>query len=214
MKKLVALLMSVLLLNVFAGCSQADEIPDDPNQYVYSYDDSSAGDAAENTFDWSALIDEKLDMSVLSLDAKIESADLFSNDFAKQLLVLSSAQTADDFSEMFTAAGFTVVKQGNFDKADDDISHTCAYTLAKRTIAIGGVNRMLYVIAVRGTYGGEWYSNFDFAPSHTDNGAFAENFLFAAEDVLIGIKDYIDISENPFIVATGYSRGAACANII
>lgn len=214
MKKLVALLMTVLLLNVFAGCSQADEIPDDPNQYVYSYDDSSAGDAAENTFDWSALIDEKLDMSVLSLDAKIESADLFSNDFAKQLLVLSSAQTADDFSEMFTAAGFTVVKQGNFDKADDDISHTCAYTLAKRTIAIGGVNRMLYVIAVRGTYGGEWYSNFDFAPSHTDNGAFAENFLFAAEDVLIGIKDYVDISENPFIVATGYSRGAACANIL
>ena len=49
MKKLVALLMTVLLLNVFAGCSQADEIPDDPNQYVYSYDDSSAGDAAENT---------------------------------------------------------------------------------------------------------------------------------------------------------------------
>ena len=94
------------------------------------------------------------------------------------------------------------MKQGNFDKADDDISHTCAYTLAKRTIAIGGVNRMLYVIAVRGTYGGEWYSNFDFAPSHTDNGAFAENFLFAAEDVLIGIKDYVDISENPFIVAT------------
>jgi len=41
MKKLVALLMTVLLLNVFAGCSQADEIPDDPNQYVYSYDDSS-----------------------------------------------------------------------------------------------------------------------------------------------------------------------------
>lgn len=77
MKKIVALLMTVLLLNVFAGCSQADEIPDDPNQYVYSYDDSSAGDAAENTFDWSALIDEKLDMSVLSLDAKIESADLF-----------------------------------------------------------------------------------------------------------------------------------------
>ena len=76
MKKIVALLMTVLLLNVFAGCSQADEIPDDPNQYVYSYDDSSAGDAAENTFDWSALIDEKLDMSVLSLDAKIESADL------------------------------------------------------------------------------------------------------------------------------------------
>lgn len=214
MKKLVALLMTALLLNVFAGCSQADEISDDPDQYVYSYGDSSAADVVENNFDWSALINEKLDMSVLALDPKIESADVFSHDFAKQLLVLSSAQTADDFSDLFNAAGFTVVKQGNFDKADDDISHTCAYTLAKRAIVIGGVNRMLYVVAVRGTYGGEWYSNFDFAPSHTDNGAFAENFLFAAEDVLIGIKDYIDISENPFIAATGYSRGAACANIL
>ena len=108
--------------------------------------------------------------------------------------MLSSAQTADDFSEMFTVAGFTVVKQGNFDKADDDISHTCAYTLAKRTISIGGVNRMLYVIAVRGTYVGDLYSTFAFPPSHSDHGTFAENSLFAAVDLSFVTKEYVEIS--------------------
>lgn len=214
MKKLISLLMTVLLLNVFAGCSQADDSCDDPEQYVYSYDDSSTADDEENVFDWSTLINGNLDLSVLSLDPKIEAADVFSPDFAKQLLVLSSAQTADDFSKLFNAAGFEVVKQSNFDKTADDVSHTCAYTLAKRVAVIGGTNRTLYVVAVRGTYGDEWYSNFDFAPSHTGNGAFAENFLFAAEDIFLGIKDLIDVSENPFIVASGYSRGAACANIL
>lgn len=130
---------------------------------------------------------------------------------------LSFAQTssAEAAAEALEAAGFTVVRQSGYDKAVDDDSPTCAYTIARQELSVNGERRVLLAVTVRGTSTpGEWMSNFDFAPSHSDDTAVAENFFFAAEAIYADLKAEIDAAENPLVLVTGYSRGAACANLL
>ena len=103
-------------------------------------------------------------------------------------LTLCSGHTAEKTAALLSGAGFDIVAQHGYDKSAADPAHTCAWTLASRERIYGGAPRTLFAVVVRGTEGGEWYSNFDFAPSHSDDATFAENFLFAAEDVLAGIE--------------------------
>ena len=112
---------------------------------------------------------------------------------------LSFAQTssAEAAAEALEAAGFTVVRQSGYDKAVDDDSHTCAYTIARQELSVNGERRVLLAVTVRGTSTpGEWMSNFDFAPSHSDDTAVAENFFFAAEAIYADLKAEIDAAEN------------------
>ena len=67
---------------------------------------------------------------------------------------------------------------------------------------------------IRGTNDGEWYSNFDFAPSHSADAVFAENFLFAAQNVFLSLDEILKGEENPLLLVAGHSRGAACANLL
>ncbi len=143
-----------------------------------------------------------------------ESSSEYSKFLAMQALQLCSGHTADATRSLFETAGFEVVKQQNFDKDDADPSHTCAWTLAKRELDYAGETRTLYTIAVRGTNGGEWYSNFDFAPSHDDGAQYAENFLACAQEVLMGVQEELMSAEDPLILVCGHSRGAACANLV
>ena len=71
------------------------------------------------------------------------------------------------------------------------------------------------MIAIRGTTAGEWYSNVDIAPSQQDGGVFAENFLFAAQDVFVNLQPILQqLDANVAVVVTGHSRGGACANLL
>ena len=138
----------------------------------------------------------------------------FSMTFAMQALSLCSGHTADRQRELMSAAGFEVLLQKNYDKESSDPSHTSAFTVAKRTVTVGGTPRVLLVVAIRGTVAGEWYSNFDFAPSHSNDAAFAENFLLAAEDILTSVRPLAEAEENPLFLVCGHSRGGACANLL
>ncbi len=140
-----------------------------------------------------------------------ESSAVFSKEFALRMLAFSSGYGEEDTLRLLTGAGFEPVLRAHYDKAADDPAHTCAFTLGKRTQQDG---RTVYLLLIRGTYGGEWYSNFDPAPSGNDDTPWAENFLACAEDVLPRIREALDADPEAVWVVTGHSRGAACANLL
>ena len=134
--------------------------------------------------------------------------------FARQVLSLCSGHTAENERKLLENAGFEVLVQNNFDKAADDPAHTCAYTIGAKTVEYNGAERTLLLVAIRGTNAVEWYSNFDIAESQSDDAVFAENFLFAAEDVLLGLTEVLKTQRAPLVLVCGHSRGAACANLL
>ena len=138
---------------------------------------------------------------------------VFSKAFAEQAAALNFGSSAEDFAAILTGIGLKVQKQEHFDKSADDRSHTSAYTVATGAVTFKGEKRTVVAIVIRGTSGAEWYSNLDFAPSHDDDAIFAENFYAAAKDIYDGAKEYLT-EGNPLILVTGYSRGAACANLL
>lgn len=158
-----------------------------------------------------------------------ESSTVPSDSLAMQLLQLGSAMTEEDSVQLLSSAGFTILCSKHFDKSPTDPSHTCAFTISQgdvfeevpiqtenltKTKTEGKYETALLVV-IRGTAGGEWYSNFDFCPSRNDSSPFAENFMFCAEDVFLSLKEVISETENPMpIIITGISRGAACANLL
>lgn len=159
-----------------------------------------------------AAIGEKIALSPLAMP---ESSSEFSAELALQTLTLcSGGHTKEKESELFGKAGLKVVLQNGYGKEPDDLSHTCAYTIGKTEITLGGKKRTLFAVAIRGTEGGEWYSDIDFAPSHSDEAVFAENFLFAAEEVFSGISVAAKGVSDPVILVCGHSRGGACANLL
>ena len=142
-------------------------------------------------------------------------SSVFSKELALRALNWNNAQSADGFRAIFEAEGFEVIAQNNFDKAADDPAHTCAWTAARGMLDAGDGQRDALVIAIRGTTAGEWYSNVDIAPSQQDGGVFAENFLFAAQDVFVNLQPVLQqLDADTAIVVTGHSRGGACANLL
>ena len=143
-----------------------------------------------------------------------DSSSEYSLTLAMSALTLCTGHGQDPERRVLEEAGFTVLKQMNYDKAPEDVSHTCAWTLGKRSVVFRGRDRTLFIVAIRGTSGGEWISNFDFAPSHDDDTEYAENFLFCAQEVLEGIREELKQEEEPLLLICGHSRGAACANLL
>ncbi len=167
-----------------------------------------------NTFD----LDMDIDVGDITIpDAGFvipQDSATFSPELAMQLLTLCSCHTEELTCTAFGAAGFETLMLVNYDKPADDPSHTCAWSLGKMEVQTPFGTRTVFLIAVRGTSGGEWYSNFDFAVSRDPDTDFAENFLFCAEDVFAGTVDVITRCEDPIIIICGHSRGAACANLL
>ncbi len=143
-----------------------------------------------------------------------DSSSEYSLTLAMSALTLCTGHGQEPQRQVLEQAGFTVLKQQNYDKAPEDVSHTCAWTLGKRSIQHGGKTRTLLIVAIRGTNGGEWVSNFDFAPSHDDDTEYAENFLLCAQEVLEGIREELESENDPLLLICGHSRGAACANLL
>ena len=138
---------------------------------------------------------------------------VFSPATAAFALTIASPQTADSVAQTLGSLGFDVLCQTYYDKAADDTSHTSAYTVAAGTMPVGGEDRTVLVLTIRGTSGAEWYSNFDVAPSHSDTTQFAENFLLAANEPFEALRREAAAYERPVVLICGFSRGAACANL-
>jgi hypothetical protein len=146
--------------------------------------------------------------------AFLEPSNEFSMATAFHVLSSFVQQGANAARAAFEEQNFEVLRQEHYDKDISDHSHTSAYTLAAGKMDIRGESRNVAVISVRGTGDGEWYSNFDFAGESRGQCLYAENFMAAAQDIFAGIKADIDAMDEPVIIATGYSRGAACANLL
>ena len=141
----------------------------------------------------------------------------FSVQTAKQALDLCSKHFADKTKAVFSEYGFSIVAQKYYDKDTDEVTHSSAFTLGRGKATVGGVSKETFLLVIRGTNGSEWYSNFDFAPSKSNDASFSENFLFSAQDIFLSAYELIKKQEttaNPIILICGHSRGAACANIL
>ena len=132
---------------------------------------------------------------------------------AKQALSFCAGYTKAQQAQLFEALGFTVLQQGNYEKDAADPGHTAAYTLAKGRAMCGQRQTDLLVLSIRGTNGGEWFSNIDVAPSQSEKTKFAENFLLAAQQIFAATFDLIRAQNCPVLIC-GHSRGGACANLL
>lgn len=142
------------------------------------------------------------------------SAGGFSKETALFILDHFIGYTEADMQRKADALGLEVALSVGYDKDNTDRSHTCAWSLLTGQMTVDGETRNAAVIAIRGTGAGEWYSNYDFAYQSGGDCEFAENFMSAAQDVFVQACPVIDAMDDPFIIATGYSRGAAAANLL
>ena len=139
----------------------------------------------------------------------------FNADLARALFKICSEDTAKEpMAAKLTEMGFDVLIQKNYDREKTDKSHTSGYTLAKGTIATDNGNKTIYFINIVPTSGSEWYSNFDFVPSHSEDTQFAENFYLAAEDVYNGTRKEIAKDPDAILLICGYSRGGSVSNLL
>ena len=216
------LAMSVLTVSGCANTGKEDREPDVPDvadmpesePEETSEDSADEESGGENSEAWDELLEESATELPVGELALPESNRQFEPELARQLLSLCSGHTAENERKLLENAGFEVLVQNNFDKAADDPAHTCAYTIGGKTVEYNGAERTLLLVAIRGTNAGEWYSNFDIAESQSDDAVFAENFLFAAEDVLLGLTEVLKTQRAPLVLVCGHSRGAACANLL
>lgn len=141
------------------------------------------------------------------------SLQAFDPAFALSLLSLCTSRTVQETRSALEGAGFTPVTYNHYDKDVSDRSHSCAFMIGKRTLSSGTASRVVLLVTVRATNGGEWYANFDFAPSHSEETLFAENFLLAAQEIFGEIQQ-VAAEDHPLIVLTGHSRGGALANLL
>jgi len=101
----------------------------------------------------------------------------------------------------------------NYDISLNNRDGKVAFSIASKTINVNSVDYDLIVIVLRGGgYGAEWANNFVIGES----GIYHKGFNDASENVLQGIRQYLDTlsSGNPQkLWITGYSRSAAVANL-
>lgn len=126
---------------------------------------------------------------------------------------------ATNILELYDTLGFTNVRCVNYDKALTDISDKVAYSMAVKYIDNGkGGKDTLVVLPIRGGgYGGEWSSNFHLFGNTNSLSGNHIGFQTAAEDVKKGLDSYVkelDIQGDLKLWVTGFSRGAATANLL
>ncbi|MBO4770146.1 MAG: lipase family protein [Clostridia bacterium] len=138
-----------------------------------------------------------------------DSSAEMSKDLAARLLSFCDTRSRSGMTRLMNDISFDVVLTGNYDKTDEDISHTSAYTVGKRTYE----GKNYYLIVIRSTNRGEWYSNFDFAPSHSNETLYAENFYLAAADIFDSVKGILDGDPDRNVIVCGHSRGGSTANL-
>lgn len=126
---------------------------------------------------------------------------------------------ATNILELYDTLGFTNVRCVNYDKALTDTSDKVAYSMAVKYIDNGkGGKDTLVVLPIRGGgYGGEWSSNFHLFGNTNSLSGNHIGFQTVAEDVKKGLDSYVkelDIQGDLKLWVTGFSRGAATANLL
>lgn len=140
----------------------------------------------------------------IAVDTRLMPADFtrFSASSAKAsaVLALSSAEERNLCANL-ALLGYGDISCIAFDNAARDRVGLC--------IAARGRD---VIIVLRGTVGEEWYSNFDIGYAREHRG-----FATAADYAELRLSDYLvthPIGSEPRFLVTGYSRGAAVANIL
>lgn len=116
----------------------------------------------------------------------------------------------NNISDFLEEIGMENVKFFNYDKALSDTEDKVAFAIGEKEIGKGKGKQKLVMVAVRGgNYGGEWASNLKLGSENNHLG-----FESAANEVKREIENYIKDGDNVKLWITGYSRGAAVANIV
>ena len=214
--RLLAAVLAGVLALAATGCGKENAVESAEGTIYMNDAESAASDGIKiDSERRDEILQKEMDLS--PLEEKIvlpQDSCSYSESLAEQALLLCTGHTKEKEAKLLEDNGFTVLLQNNYEKEDDDPAHSCAYTFAVKDVEYGGETRTLVVAAIRGTNAGEWYSNFDFAESHSDDTEYAENFLFAAEDVMVTLESTLQQMENPLVLICGHSRGAAAANIL
>lgn len=220
MKKICLLLALVFVVSSVLSCADQSRLPDGTSEESaassVSGDATTAADTeiiSDTSAGTSSGTTKQDDPAPLPDEYGLpDDSSVVDIKFAKKISAVAACQSKTSTAKELD--GFEILLQKNYDKPADDRSHTCAYTLGAKEISYKGEKRNLVVIAIRGTNAGEWYSNFDFAPSHDNDTVWAENFHACAIDILNNTIEIIESIDNPLIVVCGHSRGAAAANLL
>lgn len=158
--------------------------------------------------------EESVDKKPLEYSSELFPTDSskFSSALAKLSLNYLSGTTSEETKIILENNGFEILKQKNYDKAVDDPSHTTSFSIGKKNIIQNKESKELILVTLSTSLDNDWFSNFDFAPSHNDSTVFSENFLYCAMDVFSELEPFI--KNDSLILVTGYSRGGACANLL
>lgn len=127
----------------------------------------------------------------------------YDREFAQQILRINNSKDPKQY-------GFRTIVSGNLTPKQGD--HTAGFVISKKNTEYKGENKELVLLLIYPTQQNEWYSNFDFAPSRNNETKYAENFNIAANDIIA--KTQAILNGNQIIIVTGYSRGAAVANLV
>lgn len=148
----------------------------------------------------------------------------YNHDLAKATLALElsswTARGADDksandrmsnISSLYDQLGFKNVAPYNYDDSLNDNSDKVAYSFATKELYDGST--IVAAVVRGGGYGAEWRSNL-----HVGSGSKHAGFSIPAQEVYNNLDIYLSANnldrENTKIWITGYSRGAAVANIV
>lgn len=142
----------------------------------------------------------------------------YNHNLARATLALElSSFTADDdamknINELYDKLGFKDnIVPYNYDKSLDDNSDKAAYSFASKRLYDGST--LVAVVVRGGEYGAEWRSNF-----HVGLATKHIGFNTPAEEIYQNLQSYINSkgydTNNTKIWITGYSRGAAIANLV
>ncbi len=141
-----------------------------------------------------------------------ESSRVYDPALAQQALQIAELGYMPAIQEaVLNVDGFSRVGDFNFDRPAGDTRHIASYSVYDKALDEGGT---AVVIAVRATGSGEWPLNLDLMPSGDYDLPYAENFMLAAQAVLSDQAAYLDGLSSPIFLVTGFSRGAAVANIL
>ena len=159
------------------------------------------------------------DLAKASLCAEMASFSDCENLCWDETLPGYDTRRATNILELYDTLGFTNVRCVNYDKALTDTSDKVAYSMAVKYIDNGkGGKDTLVVLPIRGGgYGGEWSSNFHLFGNTNSLSGNHIGFQTAAEDVKKGLDSYVkelDIQGDLKLWVTGFSRGAATANLL
>lgn len=134
------------------------------------------------------------------------------NAYNERIASLCAVMSASAFSsaapqENFHELGFTHIAKFSYEKGYDE--DTVGVAIASKKLR----GETLVFVVARGTRGREWYSNFDvgYEPEHKGFSACAD---FLMRKVKLYLTNYAIDSDTARFLITGYSRGAAAANIL